>query len=242
MTGFEQSVGTLNPASEISPTGTLRVAMVGIRVLAGIGEHIGGFVAAKLGASFEPVIYPNPDAYKQSFGKGQWEIAVGPRILVPPDKADATSDIWLIDLLYLAAPGHGPTNTGEVDRRGRKVVAIQNSPSDLALTRAITSAEIVRVPITPKFTTDAVEMLRSGKADIIGADAGLVDEIVGLYPQAKVIGAFHTNPVAAALPKGRSGAALAKLTEILTDAKRSGVVQDAIEQAGLRTGVRVAPN
>jgi polar amino acid transport system substrate-binding protein len=163
------------------------------------------------------------------------------RVLAPADKADVTPDIWLIDLLYLAAPGRGPTNAGEVDRPDVKVAAIQNSPSDLALTRIIKSAEIVRVPITPNFTTDAAEMLRSGKVDIVGADAGLVDEIVGIYPQAKVIGAFHTNPVAAALPKGRSDAALAKVMEIFTEAKRTGIVQDAIEQVGLRSGVRIAP-
>jgi polar amino acid transport system substrate-binding protein len=46
--------------------------------------------------------------------------------------------------------------------------------------------------------------------------------------------------VAVALPKGRSAAALAKLVEILAEAKRTGLVQKAIEQAGLRSGVRVA--
>ena len=69
----------------------------------------------------------------------------------------------------------------------------------------------------------------------------LLNSIVGSYPEAKVLpGAFNTVRVAVALPKGRSGAALAKLVEILAEAKRTGVVQKAIEQAGLRSGVRVA--
>jgi polar amino acid transport system substrate-binding protein len=46
---------------------------------------------------------------------------------------------------------------------------------------------------------------------------------------------------AVALPKGRSAAALAELVEILNEAKRTGVVQKAIEEAGLHDGVRVAP-
>jgi polar amino acid transport system substrate-binding protein len=78
MTNTEQLGAQPKPASEIAPTGTLRVAMVGIRVLAGVGERIGGFVANRLCVSFAPVIYPNPDAYKQSFGKDEWDIAVGP--------------------------------------------------------------------------------------------------------------------------------------------------------------------
>jgi hypothetical protein len=86
---------------------------------------------------------------------------------------------------------------------------------------------------------DAIELLRSGKAQVFGADSGLIDSIAGGYPGAKLVpGAFNTVRVAVALPKGRSSAAQSKLLEILSEAKRTGVVQRAIEQAGLRSGVR----
>jgi polar amino acid transport system substrate-binding protein len=229
------------PTSELAPTGNLRGAVIRIRVLGGVGEPIGRFIANRLGASFEPVIYPNPQAYEQSFGKGEWDIAIGPRVLAPTDKADVTPDVWLIDLLYLAAAGCDLTSADKVDRPGCKVGTIQNSPSDRFLTRTLKSAELVRIPLTANFPADAVEILRGGKADVFGADSGLIDSIVRSYPEAKVLpGAFNTVRVAVALPKGRSGAALAKLVEILTEAKRTGVVQKAIEQAGLRSGVRVA--
>src|SRR5712671_1963831 len=64
------------PSSEIAPAGKLRGAVIGIRVLGGVGEPIGKFIAEKLGVSFEPVVYPNPQAYEQSFGKQEWEIAL----------------------------------------------------------------------------------------------------------------------------------------------------------------------
>jgi hypothetical protein len=92
------------PLSEIAPNGKLRGAVIGIRVLGGVGEPIGKFIAEKLGAAFEPVSYPNPQAYEQSFGKGEWDIAIGPRVLAPADKADVTSDVWLIDLCILRRP------------------------------------------------------------------------------------------------------------------------------------------
>jgi polar amino acid transport system substrate-binding protein len=77
---------------------------------------------------------------------------------------------------------------------------------------------------------------------MFGADSGLIDSIASDYPGAKIVpGAFNTVHVAVALPKGRSPAAQAKLVEIVSEAKRTGVVQKAIEQAGLRSGVRVAP-
>jgi polar amino acid transport system substrate-binding protein len=79
--------------TEIAPAGKLRTAMIGIHVLGGIGEPIGKFIAGKLGVLFEPVAYGNPDAYEQSFGQGEWDIAIGLRVLAPAEKADVTPDL-----------------------------------------------------------------------------------------------------------------------------------------------------
>ncbi len=227
---------------EIAPTGKLRAAMIGIRVLGGVGESIGRFIANKIGASFEPVVYPNPQAYEQSFGKGEWDIAIGPRVLAPADEADVTPDVWLIDLLYLAAAGREFASADKLDHSGVKVGTIQNSPSDRFLSRTLKSAELVRIPLSSNFPGDAIELLRSGIADVFGADSGLIGSIAGGYPGAKIVpGAFNTVRAAVALPKGRPSAALTKLVEILNEAKLTGVVQKAIEQAGLHSGVRVAP-
>ena len=240
---FGVALGQPASSLEIAPTGKLRVAVIGIRVLGGVGEPIGKLIADKLGASFASVVYPTPQAYEQSFGTGEWDIAIGPRVLAPADMAYVTPDVWLIELLYLAAAGHEFAGADQVDRPGVKVGAIQNSPSDRFLTRTLKSAELVRLPLSPNFPADAIEMLRSGKADVFGADSGLIDSIAGGYPGAKIVpGAFNTVRVAVALPKGRSSAAQAKLDEIVKEAKRTGVVQKAIEQAGLRSGVRVAPD
>jgi polar amino acid transport system substrate-binding protein len=123
-----------------------------------------------------------------------------------------------------------------------KVGTIQNSPSDRFLTRALKSAQLVRLSLGPKFPNDAIDMLRSGRADVFGADSGLIDAIAAGYPEAELVpDAFNTVRAAVALPKGRSPAAQARLAEILVEAKRSGIVQRAIAQAGLRNGVRVAP-
>jgi polar amino acid transport system substrate-binding protein len=77
---------------------------------------------------------------------------------------------------------------------------------------------------------------------VIGGDAESAQSIADGVPGAKIVpGAFNTLRVAVALPKGRSSAAGAKLVEIVNEAKRTGVVQRAIEQAGLK-GVRLAPD
>jgi hypothetical protein len=60
-------------------------------------------------------------------------------------------------------------------------------------------------------------------------------------PGAKVIpGAFTSDRYMVTLPKGRSSEAQSKIKEIVSEAKKAGVVQKALNHPDL-TGVRVAP-
>jgi polar amino acid transport system substrate-binding protein len=235
-TAFPQT----SPASEIAPDGKLRVGMIAITVLGGVAEPVARFVAQKLGAVVEPVMYPNPDAYLESFGKGEWDIAIGPRVLAPADKADSTANLWTVSLLYVAAPGTEFPDIASVDRAGVKIGTIRGAPSDRVLTREIKAAEIVRIPLSPTIAADAAELLRSGNANVFGADSGVGYPAAEALAGAKIVpGAFGTVIVAAALPKGRSPAAQALLATLLEEAKQTGVVQKAIEAKGLK-GVNIA--
>jgi polar amino acid transport system substrate-binding protein len=110
--------GQTSPASEIAPGGKLRVGMIAITVLGGVAEPIAGYVGQKLGAAVAPVMYRNPEAYLQSFGKEEWDIAIGPRVLAPADKADSTANLWVISLLYVAAPGTEFPDIAAVEKAG----------------------------------------------------------------------------------------------------------------------------
>jgi ABC-type amino acid transport substrate-binding protein len=228
------------PASEIAPSGKLRVGMIAITVLGGVAQPLASFIGQKLGVAVEPVMYPSPDAYQQSFGKDEWDIAIGPRVLAPADKADSTGDIWVISLIYVAAPGKVFSDIASVDRAGVKIGTIRGAPSERVLTREIKAAEIVRIPLSPTIAADAAELLRSGKADVFGADSGVGYPAAEALPGATIVpGAFAMVRVAAALPKGRSAAAQASFAAFIDEAKRNGVVQKAIDAKGLR-GVNVA--
>ena len=229
-------------SSEIASNGKLRSASIAIRVLGGVAEPVGKFIAEKLGVSYEPIMYANPEAYAQSFGKGEWDIAIGPRVLAAAEKSDLSVDIWLIDLIYVAAPGHEFADASQVDQPGVKVGVIQGSPSDRYLSHTLKSAELVRIPLSAHIATDAIELLRGGKSDAFGADSGVGYPTADGLPGAKIVpGAFNIVRVAIAFPKGRSSAAQAKLAELVGEAKRTGVVLKAIEGLGLK-GVHVAPD
>jgi polar amino acid transport system substrate-binding protein len=235
------AMGQSAPVTEIATNGKLRSGSISIRVLGGVAEPVGRFIATRLGVSYEPVMYPNPEAYVQSFGKGEWDIAIGPRVLAAPDQADSGADLWLIDLIYVAAPGKSFADVG-LDRPGVKVGVIQGSPSDRFLSHNLKAAEIVRIPLSAEISADADELLRSGKADVFGVDSGVGYPAADGLPGAKIVpGTFSVVRVAVALPKGRSSEAQAKIEEIVSEAKRIGIVEGAIEAAGLK-GVRVAPN
>jgi polar amino acid transport system substrate-binding protein len=179
--------GQTSPASEIAPSGRLRVGMIAIAVLGGVAEPVARFIGQKLGVDVEPVMYPNPDAYLQSFGKGEWDVAIGPRALAPVDKLDSTSDLWIIDLVYVAGPGKQFPDIASVDRTGVKFGTIRGAPSDRVLTREIKAAEIVRIPLSPTIAADAAELLRSGKADVFGADSGVGYPAAEALPGGKVV-------------------------------------------------------
>jgi len=234
------ALGQTSSASEIAPGGKLRVGMIAITVLGGVAEPVAGFVGQKLGATVQPVMYPNPDAYLQSFGKGEWDIAIGPRVLAPADKADSTADLWAVDLVYVAAPRIEFPDIASVDKAGVKIGTIRGAPSDRVLTREIKAAEIVRIPLTLTIAADAAELLRSGKADVFGADSGVGYPAAEALQGAKIVPcSFGTVLVAAALPKGRSSTAQALLATLVDEAKQTGVVQRAIDAKGLK-GVKVA--
>ena len=135
-------------------------------------------------------------------------MAMGARVLASPDKVDLTPDVWLVDLRYLAAPGRDLTQIDDIDRSGRKIGAVLNSPSDRYLTGTLESAELVRIPLSSTFAQDAVDLLRGGDIDALGADVGFINAMAQNYTDATILpGAFTSVPVAAALPKGRSTAA-----------------------------------
>jgi polar amino acid transport system substrate-binding protein len=224
------ALGQTAPTSEIAPGGKLRVGMIAIAVLGGVADPVARFIGQKLGAAVEPVMYPAPGAYLQSFGKGEWDIAIGPRVLAPVDKADSTADLLVVSLVYVAAPGKEFPDVASVDKVGVKIGTIRGAPSDLVLTREIKAAEIIRIPLSPTIPADAAELLRSGKADVFGADSGVGYPAAEALPGAKVVpGAFAMVRVAAALPKGRSAPAQAALAALVDEAKQTGVIQRAID-------------
>jgi polar amino acid transport system substrate-binding protein len=239
--------GQAGISSEIAPQGKLRVAILAANPIlmtkkpdgsiAGVAVDLGKFVAERLGVPFDAALYSSAEAYTGSFGKGEWDIAIGARG-ARAEMVDYSPDFMLVDNIFVAAPGRDFGDASQVDRPGVKVAVVKDGAPDRFLSRTLKSAEIVRIPTNG----DAIETLRSGRADVYGSNGQLVHVVAEGLPGAKIVpGQFTTVPQTVALPKGRSGAAHGRLAEIVNEAKRSGIVAKAIEQARIK-GVRVAPD
>ena len=99
---------------------------------------------------------------------------------------------------------------------------------------------MVRIPLSPTIAADAAELLRTRRADVFGSDSDVGNPAAEALLGARIVpGAFATVRVAAALPKVRSAEAQAAVATLVDDAKRIGVVQEAIDAKGLK-GVSVA--
>jgi polar amino acid transport system substrate-binding protein len=184
-------------------------------------------------------VYADPEVYTKSFGSGEWDIAIGPRESSISGGLSVSPPFGYVENLFVVAPGRSIASASEVDRPGVRLIVTTDGAPDKFLTPRFKSAEFVRISAN---TESVTALFRSGKGDVYASNAQAVYAIVDAMPDAKVLPeAFTAVPMAVALQKGRSPEAVAKITAIIQDAIRTGVIQKAISAAGLR-GVRAASN
>jgi polar amino acid transport system substrate-binding protein len=234
-------------ASPVTTGGELRAAVIAsnpVLVTRGADGQLGGVsielaraFAAKLGVPLRLIPYENPARYNESLGKGEWDIGLAAR---DPGRAEylAFSDVFMeVDNGYVARPGSPLRSADEVDRPGIRVAVAQGSAPDGFLTRTLKNAEIIRVRGGLEPARDA---LSSGRADVYGENVHLAHRIAAELPGATVLdGRFNVVQMSIAVPKANASA-LPTVNEFVSEAKRSGMIADAIARAGLR-GVSPAP-
>jgi polar amino acid transport system substrate-binding protein len=139
--------------------------------------------------------------------------------------------------VYVAGPGREFVDATQVDRPGVKIGAGPNSVSDQFLSKNLKSAQLMRITNTD----GGAEVLRTGKVDIWATSASNVKRLIDRAPGAKVLpGTFTSERQGVFVPKGKSSPAQKRVAEIVTEAKKAGMVRKTIEQLGL-VGVRAAP-
>jgi len=214
-------------ATKDSATGELR----------GVAVDIAHALGTRLGVEVVPVEYPSPPRVLDGVKVGAWDVGF---IGIDPARAavvDFSTPYLQIDANYLVPAGSSIRNSADVDQPAVRVAVSRNSVEDFVLSQMLKQAEMVRL----ETVSAGFDALRAGNADVLAAPRpGLLQSSARLPGSRVLEDRFHATFAAIAVPKGQAGR-LAYISDFIEEAKASGLVQRAIERAGLLGVVQVAP-
>jgi polar amino acid transport system substrate-binding protein len=203
----------------------------------GLGFDLGKELARRIGVPYEPVLYPSIGALLESGKSGAWDITHVGFTSERAKEFDLVAAHVEVEFGYLI-PGDSSISTmADVDRPGIRVAVQEKSGPDVFFSRTLKNAVLVRAPSNP----GALEVLKSGRADVMGSIKPILSELSNQLPGSRILdGRPGIDPHVVAMPKGR-GPGVAYLRQFMEDAKSEGLVKAAIERAGLRGVVVAAP-
>jgi len=204
--------------------------------LRGVAVDIARALARRLGVELVAVEYPSPPAVLGGLKDNAWDVGF---LAIDPSRATVVefSPPYLqIDATYLVPDGSSIRNVTDADQPGVRVAVTSKSVEEIVLSRSLKRAELRSVDTI----SAGFELLRTGNADVLAAPRPALLPLSSRLPGSRVlVDRFHAAFGAMAVPKGQTGR-LAYIAEFIEEAKAAGLVQQAIERAGVR-GVQVAP-
>ena len=210
---------TKSPAGEVRGSGTGAVAVELARAL-----------AARLGIQVQLIEHPKPPQVVVCLKAHACDLAY---MGVDPSRAAEVGfslPFMQQDFTYLVPAGSPIRSVADADRRGVRIAVVRDHAATIALTRSLKNAETIPFDVP----SAAFEAIQAGRADTwASARFGLLQS-AGKLPGSRVLeDRYGANFVALAVPKDRIGR-LAYVSEFVEEAKASGLVQRAIDGAGLR--------
>ena len=229
--------------AELAPTGRLRAGMVvsvctasfactdrATGKAAGVPVDLAAHLARKLDVPLEIVAYASPAQLTDDASSGKWDVAF---LVISPARqrvVDFAPPYGSSDIGYLVRSGLGIERIADVNRAGTRVAVVRASVSHGAAEQASPAATLIPVATVKQLG----ETLAEGRADVIASGHATLVGIQAGLPGARLLpGNIHTTLVAAGVPRERK-AALEYLTHVIEEAKASGLVQQAMERAGVR--------
>jgi len=204
-------------------TGELKGASVGI-ILLDIARALG----TRIGVEIVPVGHPTIPEMLTCLTAGMCDMGfMGP----DPSRTgvEFSPPILQLDYTFLVPATSSIQRIADIDRPGVRIAVVSDHASTLTLSRILKHAQLVYAA-TPEPT---FELLRSGHADAFASVRGVLLAYSTKLPGSRVLEEYYgTNLVGMVVPKGQA-ARLAYISEFIEEAKASGLVQQAIERAGL---------
>ena len=229
---------------ELAPTGVLRVAVgVGTATSAfwatpdestglprGVTVDLGQALGARAALPVELIVYPNSGSITEAGPSGEWDVTFMPVDQARAQVVDFGPAYYLSDSAILVPEGSAANTLADVNQEGVRVAAIQGTTTGRAAAALLTEATMVYYDEVAVMLDD----VRAGLADAVALGRESVLSLVPEVPGSRVLEeGYNETGVAVAVPKGHAQA-LAYVTAFIEEAKTSGVVRSALEDAGLR--------
>jgi polar amino acid transport system substrate-binding protein len=211
-----------------SQTGELKAASTGI-ILLDLARTLG----ARMGVEVLPVGHPTIPEMLTCLTAGACDMG-----FMGPDRSRAGVDfsppIVQLDYTFLVPAGSSIQRIADADRPGVRIAVVRDHASTLTLSRIFKHAELTYAA-TPDPTFD---LLRTGHADAFASVRPVLLAYSSKLPGWVLEEHYGANLLGMVVPKGQTER-LAYISEFIEQAKASGLVQQAIERAGV-PGHRVA--
>jgi polar amino acid transport system substrate-binding protein len=223
-------VGIHSFYTQDSRTGELKAVSTGIIFL-----DIARILGARIGIEVVPVWHPGVPEMLACVTAGECDVGfMGP----DPSRAGVDFSPPFIQLGYtlLVPAGSSIQRVADADKPGVRIAAVSGHASTLTLSRMLKHAQLVYAA-TPDPT---FEIMRKGDAEAFASVRPVLIGYSKALPGSRVLeDQFGANLVGLVVRQGQI-ARLSYLTEFVEQAKASGLIQQAIDRAGL-PGHQVAP-
>jgi polar amino acid transport system substrate-binding protein len=213
-----------------SRTGQLTPASTGIILL-----DIARILGARIGVEVSPVGHPTIPEMLTCLTSGACDMG-----FMGPDRSraglDFTPPILQLDYTFLVPAGSSIQSIADADRPDVRIAVVRDHASTLTLSRVFKHGQLIYAA-TPDPT---FELLRTGRADVFASVRPVLLAYSSKLPGSRVLeDHYGANLIGMAVAKGQT-ARLDYLSEFIEQASASGLVQQAIDRAGL-PGHRAAP-
>jgi polar amino acid transport system substrate-binding protein len=243
------SLCTSARADDRVPTGTLRVTYIATNPVQafidpktaevrGPGADMARLIAKRLGVPVKITGVAGPAGVIDSLKKGEADMGL---LAFDPERAkevDFSPPYALAQNTYLVPEGSPLRSVADIDKPGVRVGVTERDAGDLYLTRALKAAELKRNS-TGKLDVVA-KWLGEHTVDAYGTNRQRLTEIAARNPGYRLLpDNFYGVEQSVIVPKGHK-ALLDEVNAVLDDARRNGLVAEAIARSGL-IGLDVAP-
>lgn len=194
----------------------------------GVTVDLAADLARQLNIPLAIASFPNSGACTEALERGAIDVSFMPMDDERRKRVAFGPAYYILESTYLVDAASGITDLADVDRQSVRVVGIANTTTIRSAARTLTHT----VPIAVSTIAEAVQCLRTGKADAIALSRDAFRTLLPLLPGARVLdGGFQSTGIAIAVGRDKP-IALSLVTRFMEHAKASGLVRRALDAAG----------